>query len=230
MDNTTFAVLNGKKCYPLERMLRALATAEGSYVCAVFDCCREKMPSSAFRGSGQADGAAELDDDTGINLLGAPAETQENIIMTFGCRPSAGVPAKSTIARTYFRYLRKAAILQNGEFQLQLPGCLNFFQNTDGKCEHAIKTAQPCIVKWTDHSTKHGGVDAFATQGKFFNPRSALSGFQQSESVDDAEDEPVVPTELPILQTGFSQDTTSPDRADQYSDGEQEEVDHEAEM
>lgn len=44
MDNTTYMVLNGPKMYPLEKMLRAFARADGSYVISVFDCCREKLP------------------------------------------------------------------------------------------------------------------------------------------------------------------------------------------
>ena len=43
MDNSTYAVLNESKIYPLEKMLRCLAKAKGSYVVSVFDCCREKL-------------------------------------------------------------------------------------------------------------------------------------------------------------------------------------------
>ena len=62
--------------------------------------------------------------------------------MTFGCKPAAGVPIKSTIARNYFKYLRMSAkeVQETGQKLFVLPGCLNFFQNWDGKCEHAIKT------------------------------------------------------------------------------------------
>ena len=44
MDNCTYCVLNGHRMYPLEKMLRCLAKADGSYVVSVFDCCREKLP------------------------------------------------------------------------------------------------------------------------------------------------------------------------------------------
>ena len=43
MDNTTYCVLNGKRMYPLEKMLRTIAKQDGSYVMSVFDCCREKL-------------------------------------------------------------------------------------------------------------------------------------------------------------------------------------------
>ena len=33
-----------------------------------------------------------------------------------------------------------------------LPGCLNFFQNVDGKCEHNIKAAKPIMLEWDDHA------------------------------------------------------------------------------
>ena len=50
MDNCTYAVLNGARMYPLEKMLRSLAKADGSYVVSVFDCCREKLVQNATRG------------------------------------------------------------------------------------------------------------------------------------------------------------------------------------
>jgi hypothetical protein len=76
--------------------------------------------------------------------------------MTFGCRPSDGVPAKSTIAKAYFRYLKKAAQpTQDGSANIVvLPGCLNFFQNTDGKCEHNVKTAKPVMIEWSEKPVK----------------------------------------------------------------------------
>ena len=110
MDNTTSIILNGPKTYPLERMLRGLAMAEGSYVIAVFDCCRERMQALQMRGGNGPESPLEIEeDDCAYDLNGAPAGSQENLIMSFGCKPSAGVPAKSTLARTYFRYIRKSA-------------------------------------------------------------------------------------------------------------------------
>ena len=120
MDNTTFMVLNGKRMYPLEKMLRSLAKSDGSYVVSVFDCCREKLPPTATRGLNLGDFDQDLDF--------VPENCQENLIMTFGCRPSAGVPAKSTIAFQYFKYLTKSAQMHpSGQAFIALPGCLNFF-------------------------------------------------------------------------------------------------------
>ena len=45
MDNTTHCVVNGARMYPLEKQLRTIAKQDGSYVVAVFDCCREKLPA-----------------------------------------------------------------------------------------------------------------------------------------------------------------------------------------
>ena len=89
MDNTTKAMLNGKRHYPLEKSLRNLAKCDGSYVMGVFDCCREKLdPNLATRGGGGAMDIDEEDMDDAVNL----EDSQENFIMTYGCQPSSGVP------------------------------------------------------------------------------------------------------------------------------------------
>ena len=46
MDNCTYSIHNRtdrRWKYPLEKQLRTLARADGSYVVAVFDCCRERF-------------------------------------------------------------------------------------------------------------------------------------------------------------------------------------------
>jgi len=51
---------------------------------------------------------------------------------------------------------------------LALPGCLNFFQNGDGKCEHSIKAAQPLLLEWLDRPSPFILMkDAFATHSNF---------------------------------------------------------------
>ena len=126
MDNCTYSVLNGQRMYPLEKMLRSLAKADGSYVVGVFDCCREKLKQKATRGFN-----AEAIMNEGMLVdeewIGQPKGSQENIIITYGCQPSDGVLQKSSLAKTYFRYLRKSAQDYNGGRHLMLPGCLNFF-------------------------------------------------------------------------------------------------------
>ena len=63
MDNNTKIVLNGPKMYPLEKILRGMATSQGSYVVALFDCCREKFEAAATRGTGQNNDDDENDMD-----------------------------------------------------------------------------------------------------------------------------------------------------------------------
>ena len=83
--------------------------------------------------------------------------------MTYGCQPSSGVPQKSTIAQTYFRYLRsKGMSARDQSCRLVLPYCLNFFQNTDGKCEHNIKAAKPLLLTWQDAVKEGHSGDKFS--------------------------------------------------------------------
>ena len=49
-DTNLFLQLNEGKLYPIEKMLRSLAKADGSYVIALFDCCRERIIAGATRG------------------------------------------------------------------------------------------------------------------------------------------------------------------------------------
>ena len=60
------------------------------------------------------------------------------------------MPQKSSLAKHYFKYLRKSTVEYNGVRRFMLPGCLNFFQNIDGKCEHNIKAAKPIMLEWDD--------------------------------------------------------------------------------
>ena len=99
-DNNLHLQLNEPKLYPIEKMLRSLAKADCSYVIALFDCCREKISQEATRGMG-----AEEDDGLAA-AAESMSENHENFIMTYGCPPTEGVPAKSTIAESYMRYLK----------------------------------------------------------------------------------------------------------------------------
>ena len=51
-----------------------------------------------------------------------------------------------------------------------LPGCLNFFQNIDGKCEHNIKAAKPIMLEWDDHA-----------KGKEIKPKPFLQEAEEEE-------------------------------------------------
>ena len=118
----------------------------------------------AMRGVGD-DGEDEEEDDA---LFGQPKDATENFIITYGCQPSDGVPVKSTLAIQYFSYLKNMATanqLDDGRKFFLLPSTLNFFQNIDGKCEHAIKTAKPIAIEWKDDfnaQADEGHIDYFA--------------------------------------------------------------------
>ena len=85
------------------------------------------------------------------------SENHENFIMTYGCPPTEGVPAKSTIAESYMRYLKNSKD-QNGH--IALPGPLNFFVGADGKCEHNIKVNFPILLKYKKpEETKEEGEE-----------------------------------------------------------------------
>lgn len=107
---------------------------------ALLDCCREKLPQEKMRGGNP------YNDD---GILAKPDEN-ENLIITFGCQPSEGVPAKSTIAKAYFRHLRRSANILNRAGQFALPGNLSFFQGVDKKCEHTTRVTAPLLLNWTD--------------------------------------------------------------------------------
>ena len=67
MDNSTYCVVNGPRMYPMEKNLRCVAKQDGSYVVAVFDCCREKMSAAPMRGGGNQGGG--MDDDANEMLV-----------------------------------------------------------------------------------------------------------------------------------------------------------------
>lgn len=108
MDTRLHAVVNDKKKerFPLETKIRNLATIKNNYIVSVFDCCREKIkhiekPSVAMRGTEEAQETDEWHD----NEEELDIESHCQFILTFGCPPTEGVPAKSTIARSYLKNL-----------------------------------------------------------------------------------------------------------------------------
>lgn len=126
-DNMSLAACNEKKNYPLEKQLRILATIANSYIVAVFDCCREKLP-------GQSRGGGDEDEEV-------KTQATTNLVMTFGCPPSDGVPDKSTIAIAFFDHLRLNADDYTGE--VTLPHALIGWRGTDGKVESLPLTNVP---------------------------------------------------------------------------------------
>jgi hypothetical protein len=110
--------------------MRHLAQIPGSYILAIFDCCREKLrydappPTAtgikgvvhAARGTGEA---PEEDTDEHTSF--------RNLIMVFGCPPNSFVPADSTLTVELFQNILKQADKDNmailpGHLQSWTPG------------------------------------------------------------------------------------------------------------
>ena len=133
--------------FPLEKMLRVIGGMKGTYVVALLDCCREKIDLTKWRGTGSGNNA-ELSPDL-ESLFAAQDAIQQrhntNLLITYGCPPSQGVPAKSTIAVAYFKFLNGQ---KDAQGKITLPGNISFFQGTDGKCETVPKCSQPLQLQW----------------------------------------------------------------------------------
>ena len=114
LDNTTKIVLNEDdpvlRYYGLEQKLSSLSKLNNNFVSVVFDCCREELPRSDSRDIGDTDDRKNL--------------TDQNLCVVFGCPPLLGVPAKSTIVKSYIEcvtdYLNKTGGI------LELPAALDF--------------------------------------------------------------------------------------------------------
>ena len=92
LENTTKIVLNEDdpmfRYFDLEQKLASLSKLNNNFIAAIFDCCREVIYRGDTRGVGESV-------DTQKNL------TDQNLYVTFGCPPLVGVPAKSTIVKSY---------------------------------------------------------------------------------------------------------------------------------
>ena len=146
MDSETSMILNGASTmYPLEKMLRVLAGMSRTFVVALLDCCREKVDSTKWRGTNNK---ADVDPDL-LALFAMQDDIQQknttNYLITYGCPPDTGVPAKSTIAVAYFKFLNSQ---KDNKGKVTLPGNIGFFQGTDGKCESVPKCSQSIRLQW----------------------------------------------------------------------------------
>ena len=119
---------------------------DGCYVVALLDCCRENLSESMRGGGGNAG-----DQDMMID-----AESNINLLITFGCPPSDGTPAKSTIALAYFRYLKSKANDYDGS--LILPNALLTWHGTDGKSETLPLISQELRLVHSQWVAKAGSV------------------------------------------------------------------------
>ena len=111
LDNTTKIVLNVEdpifRFFDLESKLSSLSKLSNNFISVIFDCCREVLNN---RGLEDADDRKNL--------------TNQNLYITFGCPPRTGVPAKSTIVKSYIECVTQYLIKTNGV--LELPAALDF--------------------------------------------------------------------------------------------------------
>ena len=138
----TYAATNEDKVYPLEKMLRILATLPSCYISAVLDCCRAEIKEATKKISEHRGGNTSDSDSKDLN-------SSRNLVLTFGCAPSDTTPAKSTISEQFFERLRKKADDATGE--VFLPFALIGWRNTDGNSETLALTDVKCKLafdKW----------------------------------------------------------------------------------
>ena len=158
-------LFNDGKRYPLENNLRSMSLMDCCYAISVFDCCREKVHGQENRG------IEDIEEDEDIQAAFAQCNNaKENFIVTFGCKPSRLVPKKSTLAANYLTYLQNMGrinVQQVGRMFFILPTALTSFQNSDGQCEHAIKTANPIAIEFVEDGSAQaeGEIDYFAYPG-----------------------------------------------------------------
>ena len=133
-QNMVSCQLNETQLYPLEHTIRKLSKVKGSYIMTLFDCCREMKKETS-----------ESAETNPLFASIAGRSSEENFIITYGCPITEGVPSKSQIAKAYIKYLKMSA----KEGLIVLPGPLNFFVGTDGKCEHNIKVNNSLLLQWT---------------------------------------------------------------------------------
>jgi len=98
------------------------------YVFSIFDCCRSSPPAGdTFRGAGALQSAideAEMDFDSSF--------AKQNYVAIYGCAPSDGVRARSTVAGHLLGHLFKNLDSEN---KVTIPDALVKWKGSDGKAE-----------------------------------------------------------------------------------------------
>ena len=132
--------------YPLEKILRIIAKMKYAYVFTLLDCCRT-LVRAQNRGPDSCTSYDDSDDfDQKLEDLFPKKENQlRNYLVTYGCAPSEGVPAKSTVALSYFKHIKKT---MNKNGHVFLPGSVMLFSGADGKAETVAKVSQQCVLSW----------------------------------------------------------------------------------
>jgi len=139
LDGETKIVINSdefvERFFPIERQLRNVSLfVKNCYIVGLLDCCRQQVKMDAMRGVEEELG--EKKEDFGVNF-----------IMTWGCPPSSGVPAKSSIVTSYTDRIanktKKGVVL--------FPECLIGYFGNDGK----VETLPKCkAFLWLDVTSK----------------------------------------------------------------------------
>ena len=83
-----------------------------------------------------------------------------NYVVTYGCPPNKGTPAKSTISLAYFENLRRKAQDYTGE--VTIPDALFRWQGTDGQAETFTKFRQSIKLKYKNWVRPAGAVELSA--------------------------------------------------------------------
>ena len=88
-----------------------LSGYKNTYIVTIFDFCREELPKDEIRGGGEQEAEVK----------------RQNFYVTFGCPPSQGVPAKSTIVENNI-YCINQYLNENGGI-LVLLTALEYFKS-----------------------------------------------------------------------------------------------------
>ena len=135
-DGMQEIITNGIKPYPIEANLRNLAV--NFYVVAMYDMCREKANALPTRGRRDYE-----------DLLIEPEfEEGRNYIGLWGCAPKSTVPQKSTLCRSAFGHLRKAAKTRPDKgFTIVLPDDIFDFSGVGGNAEK-LTLGRKITLRW----------------------------------------------------------------------------------
>ena len=134
------ATVDSKKDYPLEKLLRAAAKdRKRTSFSLVFDACREEVKTRAGHGGVISDEDEEC--------------KQQNLIITYGCPPSATVPARSTISESIFARLKER--IDDATGQVDYGRALYGWKGTDGQSETIALSDKPMLYTLANHVPKN---------------------------------------------------------------------------
>ena len=96
-DTTCQMVLNGRdQVFPIDKMLKIVASFKDSYVLALMDCTRKRVDPTSWKITEDYSAlSAEMIDQFAKQHC-FRVKQQSNCIVTYVCKPSADIPAKPT--------------------------------------------------------------------------------------------------------------------------------------